>query len=277
MSFRRRLLIWGTTYPDFSRNYFETVCTGAVDAETRRLVRIYPVTLRYMKEPFRQYDWIEADVTSRHDKDPRPESYRIDQGTIQKVGHLDTNDGWAERSKWILGPTNVFRSVEALQAAQAEDGTSLGLVKPKSIIRVFVERKSNAERQEWEQQRQRALDQQELFADADSEKKSLSYMPIRFKVRFTCDDPKCIGEHDFSILDWGTYVLGRKQFADRDAAAANRAVVDQVMKVMDPAKRDSYFFLGNTKAHPRNFMVVGFYYPPLAKTEEKGRGQQRLL
>ena len=38
------------------------MCTGAIDAATGRLVRIYPITLRYMKEPFRHYSWIEADV-----------------------------------------------------------------------------------------------------------------------------------------------------------------------------------------------------------------------
>jgi hypothetical protein len=37
---KKKFLIWGKTYPEFSKTYYETVCTGAVDADTGRLVRI---------------------------------------------------------------------------------------------------------------------------------------------------------------------------------------------------------------------------------------------
>lgn len=59
---RKRLLVWGKTYPEFSKTYYETVCTGAIDAETKRLVRIYPITLRHNKDQFAKYQWIEADA-----------------------------------------------------------------------------------------------------------------------------------------------------------------------------------------------------------------------
>jgi hypothetical protein len=49
---RKQLLVWGTTYPEFSKTYYETVCMGAIDGATGRLMRIYPITLRHMKEPF---------------------------------------------------------------------------------------------------------------------------------------------------------------------------------------------------------------------------------
>jgi hypothetical protein len=51
MWIKKRLLIWGTTYPEFSKKYYETVCTGALDVATQKLVRIYPIRLRHMKEP----------------------------------------------------------------------------------------------------------------------------------------------------------------------------------------------------------------------------------
>src|SRR5258707_15707067 len=44
----KRLLIWGTTYPEFSKKYYETVCTGAIDGDTGKLLLIYPATLRYL-------------------------------------------------------------------------------------------------------------------------------------------------------------------------------------------------------------------------------------
>jgi hypothetical protein len=134
---RKKFLIWGTTYPEFSKSYYETVCTGALDSETGRLVRIYPITLRHQKDPFHLYSWIEADVM-RNMSDRRPESHKINQGTIQVVGNIDTKNEWTERSSWLLRPANIFQSVEALQKAEAADHTSLGLVKPKRVLRVYA-------------------------------------------------------------------------------------------------------------------------------------------
>jgi len=35
---KTRPLIWGTSYSEFSKSYFETVCTGALDGATGKLV-----------------------------------------------------------------------------------------------------------------------------------------------------------------------------------------------------------------------------------------------
>jgi hypothetical protein len=259
---RKRLLIWGKTYPEFSRNYYETVCTGAVDAETGKLVRIYPITLRHMKEPFSLYDWIEADI-ERNTSDPRPESYRIQQEGIKTVAKLDTKRGWADRSAWVLRPSNVFQSVRALQDAQSSDGTSLGLVKPKQILRVYAKRLSDSDREEWEAHREEAIRQKDLFVDAESKTKDLVFMPVQYRASFICNDPACPTKHDMSILDWGVYVLSRKLFRDKGGAApAEAGTIDRINELMDLDEKDAYFFLGNTKAHPTAFMIVGMYYPP---------------
>lgn len=257
----RRLLIWGKTYPEFSAKYYETVCTGAVDAETGRLVRIYPITLRYMKEPFKTYDWVDARI-EKNPSDARPESFRIDQDSIKVVSHLDTKDGWAERTRWILREGNIFKSVEALRESQAKNDTSLGLVRPKEIRRVYCKKRPESDRVEWDEHRARALAQRDLFVDAETETKDLAYMPVQYRACFRCDDPACSTEHDMSILDWGVYALSRKQYAARGPSMAERDVIDQIERSMNLATKDAYFFLGNTKPHPQNFMIVGLYYPP---------------
>jgi len=258
---QKKILIWGKTYPEFSEKYYETVCTGAVDPDTGKLVRIYPITLRYMKEPFKTYDWVETKI-DRNTSDPRPESFKIEQNSIKVVGHIDTKDGWVERSRWILRDGNVFRSVEALRAAQSRDGTSLGLVRPKTVHKIFCKKRPDSERTEWDAHRARALAQKELFVDAETETKDLVYMPVQYRAKFSCDDPACTTEHDLSILDWGIYALSRRQYATRGAAMAERDVIAKIEECMDAATHDAYFFLGNTKAHPQNFMIVGLYYPP---------------
>jgi hypothetical protein len=275
----KKFLIWGTTYPEFSKTYYETVCTGAVDADTGRLVRLYPITLRYMKEPFKAYDWVEVEA-ERNTSDFRPESFRIRQDTLKVVGHIDTKakGDWPERRRWILGLSNVFKSVEALQAAEASDHTSLGVVRPKQITRTYCRRKPEAEREEWDRQRASALRQRDLFVDAETETKDLQFMPVQYRICFRCNDTACGTEHDCSILDWGLYVLSRREFAKRGPAVAEQKVVAKIEELMDPTKRDPFLFLGNTKGHSQNFMVVGLFYPPLeAPPKPSSTSQQGSL
>lgn len=268
---QKRLLIWGTTYPEFSKGHYETVCTGAIDGDTGRLVRIYPITLRYMDEPIGKFHWIEAEV-ERNTSDFRPESYKIKQDTIRKIGIIDVKhkSGWSERSKWVLTQDNVFASVKALQDAEARDHTSLGLVRPSKVVRVYARKKSRQEKDEWNEQREAALKQRDIFVDVDTKTKDLVFVPVQYRICFVCSDPTCTIEHDLSILDWGTYVLSRKVFAQKGPVMAERDVISKITEYMDPTKRDPYLFLGNTKAHSRNFMVVGFFHPPHDKRKKTG-------
>lgn len=284
---RRRLLVWGKTYPEWSKSHYETVCTGAVDEQSGRLIRIYPITLRFMGkggvagDPFRKYEWIVAEVERNDGKDYRPESYRINQQSIVTDGHIPTDKpgGWEERRRWVLGQHNVFRSVEDLWDAQEADRTSLGLVRPKTIKRFYDKKKPPDARAEWDEARERALAQRDLFIDAENAPlvKELRFMPIQYRVEFECDDERCKG-HDMSILDWELYALHRKVFADKGAVGARNDVIQKLEQSTDSSKRDVFFFLGNTAAHPHNFMVVGLFTPPLLapKREEKKSRQTAL-
>jgi hypothetical protein len=272
MSWKKtRMLIWGKTYPEFSAKYYETVCTGAVHADSGRLIRIYPVTLRHLDTKFKTYQWIDAEI-ERNTSDPRPESFKIRQDTISVGEHLTTEkkDGWEQRARRILRPESLFRSVEALQKAEAHDGTSLGLIRPKVIHRFRARTRSLEEKAEWDRKREVAIAQKDLFVDAESAVQELEFRWAEYRVEFSCEDPDCRIVHDFSIRDWGVYVLDRKQEGKKGGyLAAEADVLAHLRKVTDPAKRDVYLYLGNTMQHPRNFMVVGLFYPP--------KGNQGLL
>lgn len=275
---RRKLLIWGKTYPEFSKAYYETVCTGAVDAETGRLVRIYPISLRYLETQFKVYNWIEADI-QRNQSDFRPESFRIQQGSITVGEQIDTQKGkWTERKKWVLGPGNVFKSVEGLQQAEAQNHTSLGLIKPREITKVYAKWKPESEKLEWEEHRRLALQQKELFVDLDTKTKDLMYMPLQYRVRFRCDDPACTTEHDLGILDWGVYVLNLKEFGRRGSGRAEESVIAKLRECLDLSKKDAHLFLGNTKAHCHQFSIVGLFYPgKVAEATKKKPSPQTSL
>lgn len=275
----KRLLIYGTTYPEMSRTNFETVCTGALDLETGSLVRIYPVSLRYMEEPFGHYDVIEAKVKPS-ESDTRPESYKVDQQSIRKVDHIGAADGWVRRRSMVLSDATIVASVEALWDEQKATGRSLAIIKPREVSSVYARRKSDAERAEWEDHRKLALAVRDLWVDVEATTKDLVFMPVEYRMKWTCHGPACRG-HDTSVLDWGIYVLSRKMFAKAPPPGMTKAdnATNKVLEKLRWAfgsQRDPYLFMGNTKLHQGNFMVGGIFYPP-SEAPAQPKAQLELL
>ena len=83
------ILILVKTYPEISKKYTETVCTGGILAETRELIRLYPVRYRYLEgeTQFSKYQWISAKI-AKSTTDVRPESFNIIENTPATIdGH----------------------------------------------------------------------------------------------------------------------------------------------------------------------------------------------
>ena len=113
------ILITVKTYPDYSTKYTETVCTAGILADSRKLIRLYPVRYRYLdgKNRFKKYQWIKAKV-KKATFDNRPESYNIRENSIVMGEVIGTDDGWQEREKYVLSPPNVHDSMKALAKAK---------------------------------------------------------------------------------------------------------------------------------------------------------------
>jgi hypothetical protein len=276
---RRKILIWGKTRPEVSLKYQETVCTGGVFEDTKRLVRLYPIPLRYLDDEryFKKYQWIEADIC-RASADGRPESYRINANNIVPLDTIDTQRGtWRERSGWILHPDNVYPSVEALQEKQAHDHTSLGLVRPKRVIQVTSTRFTPAEKKSFWRKYDQVLAQPQFAFKEEHPVKPLHPPDWRFVIRFTCDDARCDGVHNFSVLDWEVdalyYNLHRVKGEPSDVAA--QRVRQKLEKQCGPG-HDTLFFLGNISNYPKIFTIVGFF-SPLHQEPEPPDAQQSLL
>jgi hypothetical protein len=233
-------------------------------ADTRRLVRLYPIPLRYMdaESVFRKYQWIEADIYK--DTDPRPESYKIRPDTIQTFDQIPTEQGnWDRRAEWVLAQGNVFRSVEDLQQAQQSAGTSLGLVRPVEILGYTSEPVPEAEQDHFRRRLDALRHEGDLFdLDPSTSVRPLSPPDFRFRIRFRCDDPNCTSPHEFGVLDWEVDALyARLRSKGRGKAEARQEVQDHLCKLLDPAKKDTHFFLGNMLSHQHNFTIVGLWYP----------------
>ncbi len=262
---RRRILIWGKTRPEVSQSYREIVCTGGVFEDTRRLVRIYPIPLRYLEDErvFKKYQWIEAEV-ARNLRDPRPESFKIRYDGIETGETIPTKSGnWDARAEWVMQPGNVFQSVEVLQDQQSEDKTSLGLVRPAEVDDVRAVRVSEQEKQGFTKRYEQAVSQMELPLDPDTGREIRPLRPpdYRFKIHFRCNDQRC-KSHKFSVLDWEIDALyfRLRTRQERSSHMAAQSVRDKLREICSPEK-DLHFFLGNLFSHPQNFTIVGLWYP----------------
>jgi hypothetical protein len=130
MNAKQNILILVKTYPEISRKYVETVCTAGILAETKKMIRLYPVRYRYLEGEFqfKKYQWIRAEI-AKAISDSRPESFNLVEGTIEIGDIIGTDDGWHQREEWVINHNTLFSSVEDLLISQKRSRTSLGIVK----------------------------------------------------------------------------------------------------------------------------------------------------
>jgi len=248
------ILILVKTYPEISKKYTETVCTGGILAETRELIRLYPVRYRYLEgeTQFSKYQWISAKI-AKSTTDVRPESYNIIENTIKLGDKIDPGIDWYEREKWVLNKKTVFRSLEDILKAQKEKNTSLGIIKPKEIKNFHVERKDQSEIDAANLKKGSVINQLDMFED----RKNLEILPVRFVLNFICDNKNCRG-HKLSILDWEFSQLYRKV---KNSEGWEKKIEEKVMTICND-KRETFLIVGNMARWQHIFCILGFFYPP---------------
>ena len=254
----RKMLIATKTYPSISTKYQETVCTAGIllseEENPLQWIRIYPIRYRYLDFDKRYPRWaIVSAKIKRNDQDYRPESFKIDDNSLEIIRKIDTTNNWQERKSLVL--SLQFRSIADIQA----QGKSLGIIKPKSIERFFSKKTSR----EWNQKQQAVLNQLDLFEpNIDLEK-----IPYQFFYQFTDEDNV---PHKYSISDWEIMELYRK-CRDRSQLSgleAEQYALEKVRQKLEDdflESKDLYFIVGNIKNHAKSFMIIGLFYPPLVK------------
>lgn len=251
---KKDVLILVKTYPEYSVKYTETVCTAGILADTKCLVRLYPIRYRYLDgdSQFSKYQWIKAKLIKAA-SDSRPESYNIDETSIELKEIIKPEKYWIEREKWVLNPNTLYDSVEKLYESQKDSGTSLGIVKLKKIINFDIESKTSDEIEQSLLKKESIINQLEIF----DERKKLELLPIKFKLQFYCAASECKG-HDMSILDWEFGELYRKM---KDSLNWKTKIEDKISDICGH-KRDTYLILGNMAKRQHIFCILGFFYPP---------------
>jgi hypothetical protein len=261
-----RVLIWCKTYPELSERYKETVCTAAV-RENGSPVRIYPVPLRYLEkdQKYRLYDWVEL-AAKVDTSDRRPESHKLAAPEVRVVGRVSSKGGWTERREMIFKDTSWhYECLDDLKAREAKDRSSLGFVPVGSIERIWTKPRSEEERLKHEAKQNARHDQQGLFTGTEHEEKKyhLAFQKARVHVKWTCRNQgrgePCPG-HTAGVLDWGLGELARR---DGDAVALQRMEM-----LCDLKRHELAFFVGNFKQHPKNFGIIGLWYPLHSEVEK---------
>ena len=253
---KKDILITVKTYPEYSDKYTETVCTCGILADTKKIIRIYPIRFRYLdgESKFIKYQWIKAEI-KKAERDPRPESYNINNESISLGPVIGTdNEGWAEREKWIINNKNVYQSIEDLQIHRDKHNTSLGIIRPKTILNFRIVKKSSIEMSDAQKKKQVVMAQGDMFIEV----KELEILPYKFFLKFNCNNESCKG-HEYSILDWEIAELYRKI---RNKAGWERMLKEKVMEMIFGQKREAYLLVGNMSHHPHIFCVLSFFWPP---------------
>ena len=261
MKERLKVLITVKTYPIPSAKYGELVCTAGV-TESGDFVRLYPINFR--DQPFgkqyQKYQWIEVDAEKHKGRDTRKESYRPDCDSLITVGEkIATKPGdWSARGQFVL--KNVARSIEELRECQEQDGTSLGIIRPRIVHKMIAE----PTEREWKAAFLAELRQARLWDDRKASKEPPRKLPFKFQYVFECDDPRCKG-HRMMNEDWE---LGALFWRLIDAGSTEAEAIEKVrhkfFEEMCASDCDTHFFVGTILAHPTSWVVVGTFYPKKA-------------
>lgn len=259
---KKRILVVVKTYPNPSQSYGETVCCAGVDLDTRRWVRMYPITFRRLADRrFVKFQEITCAATHPRD-DTRPESLRVDQDTIRLVGERMPTGvrGWRRRMAALPPPS---RSLEAIRDAQLTNRTSLGMFRPRQVLALVI-RKAEP----WTERKKAYLRQEHLnLGEATSrELRELEQIPWTFSYRFICDDERCTKPHTLQIIDWEigeSYRRWSKLYGDGWEGKLRQKYEREL-----PAN-DLHLVVGNIAKHPHTFIIVGLVRPPRPKVDSR--------
>lgn len=251
---RIRVMITVKAYPTVSRQYNETVCVAGirVDTPSPKHVRLFPVPFRELEEAqqFDKYDVVEVDVTG-HTRDDRPESRRPVLATLRVVGHVPTDGDWEQRAMWVR--PLVAGSLCQIKREQRAGGTSLGMFRPGRVT-AFKLIKAE-ERSDWQEM---MASQMNIF---DPERRKLEALPYRFVYCFRCAEEEC-GGHEIGLLDWeagAAYLKWRHRYPPQ---VLEDKIREKWFTQIAGPQRDVHFFVGNLHKRPRQFMLLGAFWPP---------------
>jgi hypothetical protein len=253
------LLILTKTYPSPSAGHRETTCVAAV-TRTGELRRIFPVPYRLLdgEAQFHKWEWIQARV-SRPNADLRPESRRIDTGSIHRSNNVIPikNGDWSERTRWI--ESHIVNGFTALEQRRLATGQTLGVLR---ISRILDLRITKVKEADWTEADKIKLSQDGLFDSVEIKKRPpLRKLPFDFHYHYECIGPD--GKPDAAthkLTDWeigALYWNCVKLYGSTGWEAKFRHRLETEF-----ATKDLLLLMGTIHRFPDQWLIVGIIYPP---------------
>jgi hypothetical protein len=253
---KKRVLITVRTYPTPAHKGIEVSCTAGITSDGE-WIRIFPVPYRFLDpdKRFTKYQWIDVDVTKPRG-DQRSESYTLNIPSIRVGETVSTVDNWRQRRDLIFPLKR--ESLCQIMREREQDGPTLGIFKPAEIKRLVITPVSP----QWTPEQQAILSQQ-LLGFEKMPKTQLEKIPFEFRYEFRCADSSCRG-HRMLCTDWEmgqSYRSWRAEHASKwEAKFRHRYEAEMIQK------NDTHFYVGTLHGHPKNWIIVGLYYPVRQKT-----------
>ncbi|MDK2915959.1 MAG: hypothetical protein PWR25_516 [Euryarchaeota archaeon] len=257
---KKRVWVIVKTYPEYSRrSRGEVACTAGI-TEEGNWIRLYPISTRHYigDNKIRKFDLVEVTCQkAESEKLGRKESYKVKEGsdiTIidRSLSGAPNSKIWDKRNKLILD--KVDPSLSHLDQKHKEDKTSLGLIKPKEVLKFY-------NRQELEIY----TGPKEYRQGIDGSKTPvIQKIPYPFAYRFKCSDG-CLtcsnGSHDILCEDWELLEAYRRWGQEYgDTQILWEKLYDKFYTWM-LNERDLYFVVGMHSLQP-TWLIIGLYYPP---------------
>lgn len=249
----KTVLITVKAPPNSSRRYQETNCCAGIEVNTCRWIRLYPIPFRLLDDSrkFPKYSIIKVKC-EKPIRDKRIESFKVDQDSIEVGQFIDTKDNWAKRKEIVL-PTISPSFCKILE--DVSQNKSLGVFKPCEIQ--FLCKKMTVKNPT---EHLAAYNQLRLF---DKNLKPLEQIPFAFYYVFKCSGQQNCSGHTLQIHDWEITESYRSW---RDKYPSQKLLMEKIrekwLDVMCGIKKDVYFYVGNMWQRPKQFMVLGVFYPP---------------
>ncbi|WP_217424520.1 hypothetical protein [Nitrogeniibacter mangrovi] len=225
--------------------------------------RLYPVPFRMIEQDqqFKKWQWIEVGV-EKAPADHRPESHRVDIGSLKVAEKVTTQDKWAQRREWI-DKMPTFTSFDEIQRACKDEQMSIALLRPKQVLGLEIK---DARSKDWtadeKEKLMRAQMQGDLFSEAQAKQqvKELRKVPYDFYYSYVFDTPQGEQRCTHKIVDWEAGALFWHVFREHGPTGWKekfRAKLEE-----DLIKKDLMFLMGNQHRFQDQWLIISLIYPP---------------
>jgi hypothetical protein len=211
-------------------------------------------------QKFQKWQWISVRIEKSR-ADHRPESHKIYVDTIEVGGKVASAGNWNSRRPW-WEKLPTFDNFKALDAAREREGISLGILRPKQLVKLEI---SPVESPEWTEEEMAKLLQQQSQGDLFSQEeqrtqlKRLEKLPFDFYYHYICDTPDGEQLCRHKIVDWevGQFYRTCKRDYGGDWERQFRAKLQD-----DFSKKDLLFMMGNIHRFQHQWLIISLLYPP---------------